>query len=68
MSLDGPTAVKDVTKEVGMGSISRADVAAISVEALTNPKAANAKFSVFCKKPEEPLGGDYNAHVASLFG
>mgnify|MGYP001811195555 CR=1 FL=1 len=51
-----------------MGSISRADVAAICVEALTSPKAADAKFSVYCKKPETPLEGDYNAHVASLFG
>lgn len=62
------SADKDVKKEVGMGSISRADVAAICVEALTNPKAADAKFSVYCKKPETPLEGDYIAHVASLYG
>jgi hypothetical protein len=59
---------KDVTKEIGMGSIARADVAAICVEALTNPKAANAKFSVYCKKsPAEPLTTDYAKHVAGLF-
>lgn len=62
------TADRDVKKEVGGGSISRADVAAVCVEALTNPKAAGAKFSVYCRKPEAPLEGDYNAHIASLFG
>ncbi|KAI8476283.1 MAG: hypothetical protein J3K34DRAFT_401798 [Monoraphidium minutum] len=60
---------KDVTREVGMGSIPRADVAAVCVAALASPAAVGAKFSVYCrKKPEEPLEGDYGAHVASLFG
>lgn len=60
---------RDLKEEVGMGSIPRADVASVCVEALTNPKAANAKFSIYCrKKPEEPLEGDYAAHIAGLFG
>lgn len=59
---------RDVTKELGGGSISRADVAAVCVEALGNPGAAGAKFSIHCKKGgEEPLAGDYGAHLASLF-
>lgn len=52
-----------------MGSIARADVAAAAVEALTNPKAAGAKFSIYCRKsPLEPLEGDYDAHVAAMYG
>jgi hypothetical protein len=51
---------------VGAGSIPRADVAAVAVEALTNPKAANAKFSIYTKK-DAPLAGDYNAAVKALF-
>lgn len=57
---------KDTAKEVGGGSISRADVAAVCVEALSNPAAANHKFSIYTK-PGNPVEGDYSAHVASLF-
>jgi len=51
-----------------MGSIARADVAAVCVEALTSAGARNAKFSIYCSKPAEPLAGDYAKHVAGLFG
>lgn len=61
---------RDVTKEVGMGSIARSDVAAICVEALTNPGALNAKFSVYSPKDAAAAAGgpdDYDAHIKGLF-
>lgn len=60
---------RDVKKEVGMGSIARADVAAICVEALTNADAAGHKFSVYSPKNAPALaeGADYAAHVRALF-
>ncbi|GBF96769.1 hypothetical protein Rsub_09625 [Raphidocelis subcapitata] len=61
------SADRDVTKEVDAGSIPRADVAALAVEALTNPGAAGSKFSIYCRKPAEPLAGGYDAHVKGVF-
>ena len=58
---------KDTTKESGGGSIPRADVAAVCVEALTNPKAGGAKFSIYTTKGGRPEG-DYDAYISSLFG
>jgi hypothetical protein len=58
-----------------MGSIPRADVAAVCVEALTNPAAAGHKFSVYCPKnaaagagAAAPPPADYDAHIKALFG
>lgn len=52
---------------MGAGSIPRADVAALAVEALTNPGAAGAKFSIYCRKPGEPLAGSYDEHIKAAF-
>ncbi len=46
-------------------AINRADVAAVCVEALTNPGARNVTFEV-CAKPGAPPGG-YEAQLKSMW-
>jgi uncharacterized protein YbjT (DUF2867 family) len=58
----------NATKEAGAGSISRADVAAVCVEALTNPAAANKTLSIYGAK--QTLGEEQglSSEITRLFG
>lgn len=56
----------DTGSVAGGRSISRGDVAAVCVEALTNPGANKVSLEVV-SKPGLPAGVTYDAHVSSLF-
>eukprot|EP00882_Tetradesmus_deserticola_P003700 GHRQ01003914.1.p1 GENE.GHRQ01003914.1~~GHRQ01003914.1.p1 ORF type:complete len:227 (+),score=84.86 GHRQ01003914.1:67-747(+) len=58
----------NATKEASPGSISRADVAAVCVEALSNPAAANKTLSVHGTKQPLGDGQSLNGEIARLFG
>eukprot|EP00877_Chromochloris_zofingiensis_P004440 jgi/Chrzof1/13998/Cz08g20190.t1 len=56
----------NTTKELGGGMITRGDVAALCVEALTNPAASNLTVSVYTKK--QPLtDGTYEDQLKAAF-
>ncbi|WIA24093.1 hypothetical protein OEZ85_013698 [Tetradesmus obliquus] len=58
----------DATREVGAGSISRADVAAVCVEALTNAKASNKALSINGTKQPLAEGQGLDGEITRLFG
>jgi uncharacterized protein YbjT (DUF2867 family) len=68
---NGPAGEKELqsalntTKETGGGSISRADVAAVCVDALQNPAAKNTTVSVWGSK--EPLKGAQQEELSKVW-
>jgi uncharacterized protein YbjT (DUF2867 family) len=67
---------KDVTKEVGTGSLPRADVAAACVRALSDPRASRHKFSIYARRAKkgeapaeavDPSSKAYGEMVGRLF-
>ncbi len=55
----------NTTKETGGGSISRADVAAVCVDALQNPAARNTTVSVWGSK--QPLKGTQQEELSKVW-
>lgn len=57
----------NATKEVGGGSIPRADVAAVCVDALTHPAARNVTVSIWSNKAPLPEGRGFDQEVAAVW-
>ena len=57
----------DTERERGGGMISRADVAAVCVAALTSAAARNRTFSVYTKKQALPEGVTYERELERVF-